>query len=212
MQTFDLLPSPSNLKWLRLISEASCFLCRKSVCISAHILRSCKVALHQGCLSFRHGKVICELVVTLKHFFSSYKLNTSSDINFINFVREGKKSKTASHKGFLGTLHSTSDWNFKFDLDGVLVVPVILMVSTLVQIYYFFYYWTKLPLQRQFGLAHLDWHFKEVASTLTKMVWDGECRLAQFHAIKNFLPNEIYHFPRLPHQTGCLFTWAACSI
>ena len=46
------------------------------------------------------------------------------------------------------------------------------------------------------------------ASMLTKPAGYGECRLAQFHAIR-FLANEIYHFSRLSHQTGFLFTWAA---
>ena len=32
-------------------------------------------------------------------------------------------------------------------------------------------------------------------------------RLAWFHAIRNFLANEIYHFSRLSHQTGYLFTF-----
>ena len=77
-----------------------------------------------------HDKVLCVLVVTLKHFLSSYKPN-KSDINFINFVREGRKPKTASRKGFLGILHSASDWNLKFDLDGMLVVLVFLKVPTL---------------------------------------------------------------------------------
>ena len=130
--TFDTLPSLSNLKHWRLITESSCFLCRKSLCTSAHILGACKIALHQGCFNFRHDKVLCELVVTLKHFLSPYTPNKSSDINFINFVaREGKKPKTAPRKGFLGMLHSASDWNLKFDLDGMFVVSVFLTVSTL---------------------------------------------------------------------------------
>ena len=36
---------------------------------------------------------------------------------------------------------------------------------------------------------------------------DGECRLTWFHLIRNILTNEIYHFSRLSHQTGCLFIW-----
>ena len=39
---------------------------------------------------------------------------------------------------------------------------------------------------------------------LTKLAGDGECRLALFHAIRNFLANEIYHFSRLSHQTAFL--------
>ena len=38
------------------------------------------------------------------------------------------------------------------------------------------------------------------ASMLTKLARDGECRLAVFHAIRNFLANDIYNFSRLSHQ------------
>ena len=128
--TFDTLPSPSNLKRWGLITESSSFLCGKSICTSAHVSGACKIALHQGRFSFRHDKVLCELVVILKNFLSSYKPNKSSVINFINFVREGKKAKTVPCKVFLGVLHSGFDWNLEFDLDGMLVVPVFLAVST----------------------------------------------------------------------------------
>ena len=43
----------------------------------------------------------------------------------------------------------------------------------------------------------------------TRLAGGGECRLTRFHPIRNFLPNKIYHFSRLSHQTGCLFTWPA---
>ena len=36
-------------------------------------------------------------------------------------------------------------------------------------------------------------------SILTEVAWVGECRLARFHVIRNFLTNEIYHFSRLFH-------------
>ena len=42
------------------------------------------------------------------------------------------------------------------------------------------------------------------ASVLTKLTGDGECRLAMFLAIRNFLANEIYQFSRLSHQTNFL--------
>ena len=50
------------------------------------------------------------------------------------------------------------------------------------------------------------------ANMLTKLAGDGKCTLALFHAIRNFFPNEIYHFSRLCHQADCIFTWAAFSI
>ena len=72
--------------------------------------------------------VQCSLFVILTNFLSSYKPNKSS---VINFVREGKKPKTGPRKVFLGVLHSASDWNLEFDLNGMLVVPVFWAVSTL---------------------------------------------------------------------------------
>ena len=48
------------------------------------------------------------------------------------------------------------------------------------------------------------------ANLLTKLAGDGECRLALFNAIRNFLINEIYHFfkavppNRLPFYLGSL--------
>ena len=50
------------------------------------------------------------------------------------------------------------------------------------------------------------------ASILNELAGDGECRLVLLHAIRNFLANEIYHFSRLSHQTGCIFTLTALSI
>ena len=81
--TFDTLPSPSNLKCWRLITESSCFLCRKSICTSAHILGTSKIVLHQSRFSFRHDKLLCELVRILKNFLSSYKPNKSSVLRAI---------------------------------------------------------------------------------------------------------------------------------
>ena len=81
--TFDTLPSPSNLKRWRLITESSCFLCRKSICTSVHILGTSKIVLHQIRFSFRHDQLLCELVGILKNFLSSYKPNKSSVLGAI---------------------------------------------------------------------------------------------------------------------------------
>ena len=50
------------------------------------------------------------------------------------------------------------------------------------------------------------------ASKPAKVAGDGERRLIRSHPIRNFPANEIYHFSRLFHQTGCSFTCAAHSI
>ena len=54
-----------------------------------------------------------------------------------------EKYKTAPHKGFLGILYSASDWYLKFDLDGMLKVPVFLKFLLFVQIYYYFLFSKK---------------------------------------------------------------------
>ena len=60
--------SPSNPRHWRISSEASCFLCNKTLCTTAHILRACSVALKQGCFSFRHDNVLSQIFVTLNRF------------------------------------------------------------------------------------------------------------------------------------------------
>ena len=49
--------------------------------------------------------------------------------------------------------------------------------------------------------------FAFLPSMLTKLAWDGECRLALFHVIRHFLANKVYHLLRLSQQT-----WAAWFI
>ena len=44
----------------------------------------------------------------------------------------------------------------------------------------------------------------EWAIMINKLAGDGVSRLALFHAIINFLPNEIYDFSRLSHETTFL--------
>ena len=39
--TYDVLPSPSNLKRWRICTESSCFLCHKEGCTTAHVLGAC---------------------------------------------------------------------------------------------------------------------------------------------------------------------------
>ena len=43
--TYDTLPSPSNLHHWHINPEASCLLCKKQVCTTAHVLGACTVAL-----------------------------------------------------------------------------------------------------------------------------------------------------------------------
>ena len=55
--TFDTLPSLTNLKRWSISAEATCTLCRKDVCTTAHILGDCKVSLQQGRYTLRYDTV-----------------------------------------------------------------------------------------------------------------------------------------------------------
>ena len=63
---------------------------------------------------------------------------------------------------------------------------------------YFFFCEIHKYVQVKNRLVHLNWHFMEWASMLTKLAGYDEYRLARFHPIRNFLANEIYHFQGCP--------------
>ena len=50
--TYDVLPSPSNLKRWHLASESRCFLCQKDICTIPHILGACKISLQESWIYF----------------------------------------------------------------------------------------------------------------------------------------------------------------
>ena len=83
--TYDnTLPSPSNLHPSHINPEASCLLCRKQVCTTAHVLGACTVALQQGCFTFHHDSVLSILAVAPESFLSSKKcVNAQSNIHQI---------------------------------------------------------------------------------------------------------------------------------
>ena len=120
--TFDVLPSPSNLKCWRICAEAFCFLCGKEVCTTSHVLGACATALAQGRFTFRHDSVLTELVQFLNTFIQD--LPPSADMSFhkIKFVKAGKGcAKTKSKPA--GILHLANDWKLISDLNDSYVFP-----------------------------------------------------------------------------------------
>ena len=89
---YNTLPSPSNLHHWHINPEASCLLCKKQVCTTAHVLGACTVALRQGRFTFRHDSVLSVLVVALESFLSSKKCINAQSNNSIKFVKAGAKS------------------------------------------------------------------------------------------------------------------------
>ena len=122
--TYNVLPSPKNLKQWHLASESSLFyLCHKYVCTIPHILGACKISLQQGRFTFRHDSVLQHLVLVLKSFLKNLPINTTKKCNTIKFVNSGTKcSKTKSSSK--GILHLASDWILFADVKGDLFVSI----------------------------------------------------------------------------------------
>ena len=108
--TYDILPSPINLKRWGITTEAVCSLCSKGVFTTAHILGACKVSLQQGRYTFRHDTVLHKIIESLKSFILNIKQALPiSPKTSIKFVNKGAKElhKTTPP---VGILHQTSDW------------------------------------------------------------------------------------------------------
>ena len=126
--TYDTLPSPSKLHRWSISTEKSCFLCKKNICTTAHVLGACKIALKQGRYTYRHDAVLKILVSELQSFLSSPR-DSSVPSRFIKFVKEGSNPKKTKKKK-TGILCEASDWVLLNDL-GKLVIPSFIAVSSL---------------------------------------------------------------------------------
>jgi len=122
--TFDTLPTPSNLFRWRITTEKSCLLCPSDVCTTAHILGSCRGALDQGRITWRHDSVLFELFNEIIKFLGKYKPLSGGKRKqkFISFVSPGTLTHPKKHKR-PGLFHLASDWVVLVDFDGNLVFP-----------------------------------------------------------------------------------------
>ncbi|XP_057305436.1 uncharacterized protein LOC130642368 [Hydractinia symbiolongicarpus] len=119
--TYDVLPSPSNLRCWRICTESFCFLCGKQVCTTAHILGACKTAVTQGRFTFRHDSVLRELSQLITTFSKSIS-SPVKHLNNVKFVKAGSHSSSKKSKP-VGLLHLATDWLFLSDLNGELAFP-----------------------------------------------------------------------------------------
>ena len=111
--TFETLPSPSKLKCWRISSEASCFLCNKTICTTAHISGARNIALKQGRFTFRHD-LFSYIFATINRFTSNIKLVPPKLKDMIKFVRKGARApcRKSPH---IGILHHALDCNLLAD-------------------------------------------------------------------------------------------------
>ena len=120
--TYDVLPSPSNLKRWRICTESSCFLCSKEICTTAHVLGACKVSLTQGRFTFRHDSVLSELASILSSFIKALPPTPPKRLIKLAFVKAGKSVPKSKVKP-TGILHLASDWVIVSDLKNSYIFP-----------------------------------------------------------------------------------------
>ena len=120
--TYDVLPSPSNLKRWRICTESSCFLCSKVICTTAHVLGACKVSLTQGRFTFRHDSVLSELASILSSFIKAFPPTPPKRLIKLAFVKAGKSVSKSKVKP-TGILHLASDWAIVSDLQNSYIFP-----------------------------------------------------------------------------------------
>ena len=135
--TYNVFPSPENLKRLHLASESRCFLCHKYVCTISYILGACKVSLEQGRFTFRHDSVLQYLVLVLKPFWKNLPLSTTKKCNNIKFVKSATKcSKTKISSNSI--LNLDSDWILLADVKGDYLFPFQLDLKNCALIFSYF--------------------------------------------------------------------------
>ena len=120
--TYNVLPSPSNLRRWNTENDPSCTLCGKQLCTIAHILGACKFSLEQGRFTFRHDSVLSYLVSVINAFLKEVKPVKSKKSNNIHFIKSGTKPpKTKTNP--TGIFHLASDWVLISDLGPKYVFP-----------------------------------------------------------------------------------------
>ena len=111
------LPDPVNLRRWGKQKTAQCPLCKWKNCTLQHILCSCKVALEQGRISWRHDSLLTIIVKHLKESKVKHDREVkscNSESNSIQFVKKGVKPKRRKkpHSCFWG---QANDWKILMD-------------------------------------------------------------------------------------------------
>ena len=127
---YDQLPSRDNLRRWGLTEDCKCELCGESETLH-HVLSNCKYALDNGRYTWRHNKVLKEVVEATK--MAVARANSRKIIlqRKVYFLREGfslpcKKHKLPSRRDILA---DANDWTVAADLEGLRHYPQFLRDS-----------------------------------------------------------------------------------
>ena len=128
--TYDLLPTPTNLKQWGMTQDDICLDCGKSRATLEHILATCSNSLQK--YTWRHNQVLKVLSEATKTQCENISLiNTTIDED-VRFVREGTQPSAKKPKGVRAKLlEDDSDWQALIDLEERLVFPTHITITNL---------------------------------------------------------------------------------
>ena len=130
--TYDLLPSPQNLKvWYG--EDPACPLCQTPATLR-HILSGCPTSLAQGRYTWRHNQVLRELASTFEQrrtTINALPQTSSKKVHVTPFVPAGQPQGHHPTSKDTSILQSARDWRLEVDLDKKLVFPPEIVTTTL---------------------------------------------------------------------------------
>ncbi|KAJ8352263.1 hypothetical protein SKAU_G00237390 [Synaphobranchus kaupii] len=130
--TYDLLPTPQNLKqWYG--EDPACSLCQTPAPLS-HILTGCTTSLSQGRYTWRHNQVLRQLASILEQRRTTTNASpqtSTGPIHFTPFVPAGQPPEHHVTSKDASILQVAQDWKMEVDLDKKLVFPRDIVATTL---------------------------------------------------------------------------------
>lgn len=120
--TYDVLPTPANLKRWGISGSSQCPECERSQCSLEHILSACPAALER--YTWRHNKVLDVLAKVVQETVSSAYVSQRTSRNIL-FVKEGEAPPEKTRRRQMKSLwrESASDWRVNVDRGGRGTVP-----------------------------------------------------------------------------------------
>ena len=122
--TYNVLPSPANLKIWKLIQDDKCQKCPGRA-TAEHILNGCPASLSSGMYKWRHDQVLKEIDIAVRAVVNQVNeiLVPSKSVKHIDFVKEGGEVFIPQVDHQTGILHSANDWTLLLDIDEQLSFP-----------------------------------------------------------------------------------------
>ena len=123
--TYDVLPTPHNLKKWKKAPEVLCKKCGE-VGSLRHVLSACKVSLSSWLYTWRHDRVLTllkDVLETEVQRRNAQPQSTGPSWTAIQFVRSGEGGSEKKTKACGGILAKASDWKLEVDLGERMVFP-----------------------------------------------------------------------------------------